>query len=136
VLNAIDGTTGGNSADSRALKTAASNLAQAVRYYWSGTSGNELNPVAGILNFLAEERAVNALAGTLIPSSQLPAATIENYPFNITLADRTLAVVAIAVAGGNTDASQLVTTGDAQEATGDYLDAIISYQKASSLVVA
>jgi hypothetical protein len=135
VLNAINGTTGGNSADGRALNIAASNLAQAVRFYFSGTSGNELNPVAGILNFLAEERAVNALSGTLIPSSQLPPATIENYLFNITLADRTLAVVAIADVGGNAEASQLVATGDAQEAAGDHLDAVISYQKAWSLAV-
>jgi CSLREA domain-containing protein len=134
VLNAIENTTGGNRADKSALKVAASNLAQAVRFYWSGTSGNELNPVAGILNFLAEERAVNALARTLIPSSQLPAATIENYLFNITLADRTLAVVAIANAGSNADASQLVATGDAQAAAGDYLAAVISYQKAWNLV--
>ena len=133
-LNAIQNTTGGNTADNSALKVAAANLAQAVRFYWSGTSGNELNPVAGILDFLAEERAVNALSRTLIPSSQLPAATIENYLFNITLADRTLAVVAIAGAGGNAEASQLVTQGDAKAADEDYLDAIISYQKAWSLV--
>jgi len=75
------------------------------------------------------------LAGTLIPSSQLPAATIENYLFNIALADRTLAVVAITDAGGDADASQLVADGDAQAAAGDYLDAVISYQKAWSLAV-
>jgi hypothetical protein len=133
VLDALPSLSG-NSRDRQAVRFAIANLTAAVRYYWSGTSGNELKPVAGILDFLAEELAVNALAGTLISSSQLPAATIENYLFNITLADRTLAVVAIADAGGNTEASQLVANGDAQAAAGDYLAAVISYQKAWSLV--
>jgi hypothetical protein len=133
VLDALPSLSG-NSRDRQAVRFAIANLTAAVRYYWSGTSGNELKPVAGILDFLAEELAVNALAGTLISSSQLPAATIENYLFNITLADRTLAVVAIADAGGNTEASQLVATGDAQAAVGDYLAAVIFYQKAWSLV--
>jgi hypothetical protein len=83
---------------------------------------------------MAEKRAINALNGTLIPSSQLPPATIENYLFNILLADRTLAVVAIADIGGNSYASQLVASGDAQAAAGDYAAAVISYQKAWSLV--
>jgi hypothetical protein len=133
VLNAINGTTGVNPRDQRTLKLAAGSLYQAALLLSSG--GNSVNPALGGAEFLAEKTAVQFLTG-IAPSSELPESTLETWLFNITLADRTLAVVAIANAGGNAGASQLVATGDAQEAAGDYLGAVISYQKAWSLVTA
>jgi hypothetical protein len=44
-----------------------------------------LNPVVGLLEFIAEDPAVAALQGALLPSSKLEAATIENYQVNIAL---------------------------------------------------
>jgi predicted outer membrane repeat protein len=130
-LNAINSTTGVNRRDQQRLKLAAGSLYQAALLLSSG--GNSVNRALGGAEFLAEETAVQFLIG-IAPSSQLSESTLETWLFNITLADRTLAVVAIANAGGNAGASQLVATGDAQAAAGDYLDAVISYRKAWSLV--
>jgi hypothetical protein len=57
--------------------------------------------------FDRRSRAVQLLNG-LTPSSTLSSTTLDTWLFNITVADRTLAVVAITNAGGDADASQLV----------------------------
>ena len=54
-------------------------------YSWQDISGNMLNSVVGLLEFIAEGPAVAALRGALLPSSKLEAATIENYQVNIAL---------------------------------------------------
>jgi hypothetical protein len=54
-------------------------------YFWQDSSGNMLNPVVGLLEFIAEGPAVAALQGALLPSSKLEAATIENYQVDIVL---------------------------------------------------
>jgi hypothetical protein len=133
-LAAIQALSGGDRHDRQELQIAASNLTLAVRYYWQGNSGNLLNPVLGILDFLAEQRAVSALQQILVPSSQLSAALIANYQFNIALADRTLAEVAISDAGGNTQAAALVAQGDAASSAGNYALAIGYYSRAWEIV--
>jgi predicted outer membrane repeat protein len=131
VLNAINSTTGVNGQNKQKLKLAAGSLYQALLLLSS--SGNSVNPALGGAEFQYERNAVQFLTA-ITPSSWLPEATLDTWLFNITLADRTLAVVAIANAGGNSEASQLVAEGDAAAASGYYVTAIKDYAKAWSLV--
>jgi hypothetical protein len=107
------------------------NLA-ALNVDWSGTSGNHLNPALGLADIMAEAAAVTSFNGALLPTSALPAATIENYQFNIALADRILAVVT------NTKnkpaAANLIAQGDALSLAGNYTAAIADYALAWMLV--
>jgi hypothetical protein len=75
--------------------------------FWQDSSGNMLNPVVGLLEFIAKGPAVAALQGALLPSSKLEAATIENYQVNMALADRTL----VANSKGDKVASELIAQG-------------------------
>jgi predicted outer membrane repeat protein len=131
VLSAITATSGLSRKQQQKLKLAAGSLYQASLLLTG--SGNSLSPALGGLEFQTEETAVQLLT-SLTPSSQLSSSTLGTWLFNITLADRTLAVVAIASAGGNADASQLVADGDAAVASGYYLQAIKDYAEAWSLV--
>jgi predicted outer membrane repeat protein len=132
VFNAINSATGVNGQNKQKLKLGAGSLFKAALLL-SGDGGNSVSPALGGLEFQTEETAVQLLAG-LTPSSALSGATLDTWLFNITLADRTLAVVAITGAGGDTYASQLVADGDAAVAAGAYLTAIKDYAKAWGLV--
>jgi hypothetical protein len=131
VRNAIDGITGLSRKDQQTLKLAAGSLYQALLLLTG--DGNSVSPTLGGLEFLIEQTAVQLLAG-LTPSTALSSTTLDTWLLNITIADRTLAVVAISNAGGNADASQLVADGDAAVAAGHYLKAIKDYANAWSLV--
>jgi len=132
VLNAIDGTTGLSRQDQQKLKLAAGSLYQAALLLSS--SGNAVNPTLGGAEFSDEQAAIQLLTA-ITPSSSLSEATLDTWLFNITLADRTLAVVAITNSGGNSEASQLVTDGDTAVASGYYLAALKDYAQAWRLAV-
>jgi hypothetical protein len=100
-------------------------------YFWQDSTGNMLNPVVGLLEFIAEGPAVAALQRALLPSSKLEAATIENYQVNIALGRPHAGRQQQGRQGGDrTDCAR----ANAQAAAQDYVDAIASYAKSWSLV--
>ncbi|HUN58678.1 MAG TPA: right-handed parallel beta-helix repeat-containing protein [Candidatus Binataceae bacterium] len=132
VLNAINATTGLSSKNQLTLKLAAASLYKALLLL-TGDDGNSVKPVFGGVEFQSEAAAVQFL-DSLTPWSQLSSNTLDIWLLNITIADRTLAVVAITNAGGNTYASQLVADGDAATGAGYYLTAVKDYAEAWTIV--
>jgi hypothetical protein len=101
---------------------------------WQDSSGNMLNPVVGLLEFIAEGPAVAALQGALVPLSKLEAATIENYQVNIALGRPHAGRQQQGRQGGDRTDCARATPRSTGLRGQDYVDAIASYAKSWSLV--